>query len=114
MISGRNISRRDYLKLSLAVGAALTIKPHLLWGEDKSLPLITRAIPSSGEQLPVVRLGSSATFSSVASSDDIDALLEVFRVMVDNGGKVFDTAPSYGASEEVAANIVEEQGIAGQ
>ncbi|MFA5495553.1 MAG: aldo/keto reductase [Porticoccaceae bacterium] len=114
MISGRNISRRDYLKLSLAVGAALTIKPHLLWGEDKSLPLITRAIPSSGEQLPVVGLGSSATFSSVASSDDIDALREVFRVMVDNGGKVFDTAPSYGASEEVAANIVEEQGIAGQ
>lgn len=114
MISGRNISRRDYLKLSLAVGAALTIKPPLLWGEDKALPLITRAIPSSGEQLPVVGLGSSATFSSVASSDDIDALREVFRVMVDSGGRVFDTAPSYGASEEVAADIVNEQGLADQ
>src|SRR5690606_13535157 len=60
------ISRRDYLKLALAASATLAIKPSLLWAQDKQLELITRAIPSTGEKLPVVGLGSSATFSQVA------------------------------------------------
>ncbi len=105
------ISRRDYLKLALAAGATLAIKPGLLWAQDKQLELITRAIPSSGERLPVVGLGSSATFSQVASQADTDALREVLRALVDKGGRIFDTAPSYGASEEVAGNLARELGI---
>ena len=105
------ISRRDYLKLSLAAGAALTLPPGLLSAQDKSLELITRAIPSSGERLPAIGLGSSATFSSVASSDGVATLREVFQAMVDNGGRVFDTAPSYGASEAVAGEIAAKLGI---
>ena len=57
------ISRRDYLALTLATGAALTIDPR---GAFAQSPLLTRAIPSSGELLPVVGQGSSATFSQVA------------------------------------------------
>lgn len=108
------ISRRDYLKLALATGAAMALKPALLWASDDPLELITRAIPSSGERLPVVGLGSSATFSSAASSEDQQALREVFQALISQGGKVFDTAPSYGASEAVAASIVQEQGITDQ
>lgn len=106
------ISRRDYLKLALAAGVSMTLAPGLLWGRDQSLELITRAIPVSGERLPVVGLGSSATFSSVARQADTDALREVFQALVEKGGKVFDTAPSYGASEEVAGQIVRELGLA--
>jgi aryl-alcohol dehydrogenase-like predicted oxidoreductase len=106
------ISRRDYLKLALAAGATMAINPSLLWGGDKKLSLITRAIPSSGERLPVVGLGSSATFANVAGSGDITALREVLHAMVDKGGRVFDTAPSYGASEEVAGAVANELGIA--
>jgi aryl-alcohol dehydrogenase-like predicted oxidoreductase len=73
--------------------------------------LIKRAIPKTGEELPIVGLGSSATFRSVAQSDDISALTEVFRTLVDNGGTVFDTAPSYGASEEVAGQIAHDEGM---
>ena len=69
--------------------------------------LIKRTIPSSGEELPIVGLGSSATFSSVARSDDVSALEEVFRIFFENSGSVFDTAPGYGASEEVAGRIVQ-------
>lgn len=107
------ISRRDYLKLALATGAMVALKPQLLWASDNDKPmeLITRAIPSSGEHLPVVGLGSSATFSSVASGDDVEALREVFQAMVNQGGSVFDTAPSYGASEAVAASILRDQGL---
>ncbi|QJQ95509.1 MULTISPECIES: aldo/keto reductase [Halomonadaceae] len=105
------ISRRDYLKLSLAAGAALAINPALSWAEERELGLITRAIPSSGERLPVVGLGSSATFADVARSEDVAALREVFQAMVDNGGRLFDTAPGYGASEEAAGEIADELGI---
>ncbi|MEX2475433.1 aldo/keto reductase [Marinobacter sp.] len=105
------ISRRDYLKLTLAAGATLALKPDLLWAENKQLELITRTIPSSGQRLPVVGLGSSATFSRVASSNDQNALRDVLRTLVEKGGTVFDTAPSYGASEAVAGDIAGELGI---
>ncbi len=105
------ISRRDYLKLALAAGASLAIKPNLLWAQDQPLELITRPVPSSGEQLPVVGLGSSATFSTVASDQDTAAVREVLQALVDKGGKVFDTAPSYGASEELAGQVAQELGV---
>jgi aryl-alcohol dehydrogenase-like predicted oxidoreductase len=73
--------------------------------------MITRAIPKTGEMLPMIGLGSSATFASMARSEDASALREVLRTLVDNGGRVFDTAPGYGASEQVAGDIANELGI---
>jgi aryl-alcohol dehydrogenase-like predicted oxidoreductase len=61
--------------------------------------------------LPIIGLGSSATFQSVASRDDRTALGEVLKTLVDMGARVFDTAPSYGASEAVAGEIASELGI---
>jgi len=74
--------------------------------------LITREIPGTRERLPVVGLGSSASFSRAARSEDVTALREVLARLVELGGTVFDTAPSYGASEEVAGRIAQELGIA--
>ncbi|HSJ06235.1 MAG TPA: aldo/keto reductase, partial [Longimicrobiales bacterium] len=56
-------------------------------------------------------LGSSATFSQVARSEDYSALRDVLRTMTERGGTVFDTAPSYGSSEQVAGDIAAELGI---
>jgi len=100
------ITRRDYLKYSALASAASTLQSSVLWALDGEAPIM-RAIPSSGEELPIVGLGSSATFSSVARSDDVSALQDVLRILFENGGSVFDTAPSYGASEEVAGTIVQ-------
>ena len=105
------ISRRAYLKLMLAAGAATAIPPRLLSAADRQLALIERAIPSSGERLPAVGLGSSATFSRAAGSADAEALGEVLRALVDRGGKVFDTAPAYGTSEEVAGALAKRLGL---
>jgi aryl-alcohol dehydrogenase-like predicted oxidoreductase len=102
------MTRRQYLKLSLAAGAAVAMKPGLLWAEDT---LIKRAIPSTGELLPAIGLGSSATFAEVARSEDVTALRDVLAALVGHGGTVFDTAPSYGASEQVAGDIARELGI---
>jgi aryl-alcohol dehydrogenase-like predicted oxidoreductase len=106
------ITRREYLKLSLAVGATLAAGPAMLFANpSRRGELITRAIPSSGEKIPVVGLGSSATFAQVARSDDVSALREVFAAMLEHGGTVFDTAPAYGASEEVSGRIAKELGL---
>lgn len=106
------ITRREYLKLSLAAGAAFTVGPVALFADAPPRgALITRAIPSSGEQIPVVGLGSSATFAQVARSEDVSALREVFSAMLEHGGTVFDTAPGYGASEAVSGRIAKELGL---
>lgn len=103
------LTRRDWLSLTLGAGAALSLDPTALWAQAK---LLTRAIPKTGEMLPVIGLGSSATFSAVARTEDVTALREVLKTLVDHGASVFDTAPQYGASEETAARIANELGIA--
>ncbi|WP_396222418.1 aldo/keto reductase [Gemmatimonas sp.] len=110
------ISRRDFLVGTAGVGASLGLTPQLLRALA-ALPqgtLLQRAIPATGETIPVIGLGSSATFASVARSEDVTALRAVLQAMVDRGARVFDTAPSYGASEAVAATLVNEMGIAGK
>jgi aryl-alcohol dehydrogenase-like predicted oxidoreductase len=101
----KTMTRRDWLALSVGAGAALTVSPRDLFAQGK---MITKPIPVSGERLPVIGLGSSATFASVARSEDLTALRDVFKALVDGGGTVFDTAPGYGASEDASGRIVNE------
>ena len=99
-------SRRAWLKWSTAASALAVFTRLFEPGK-----LLTKPIPSSGEELPVIGLGSSATFAEVARSDDVNALREVMTTLVQNGGTIFDTAPDYGASEAVAGRIASEASI---
>ncbi len=101
------ITRREVLALTAQAGAALALAPRLGAAQARG-DLITRPIPSTGEELPIIGLGSSATFSQAARAEDYDSVRAVLQTMLDLGGTVFDTAPSYGASEEVAGKIVQE------
>jgi aryl-alcohol dehydrogenase-like predicted oxidoreductase len=103
-------TRRDWFGITLGAGAAMGLTPRLLAALQQA-QLIRRAIPSSGEMLPAIGLGTSATFSQVARSEELDALKEVLKTMVERGASVFDTAPSYGASEQVGGNLANELGI---
>ncbi len=103
------LTRRDYLKYSALLGTACALPGGLLQAFE-SKNLITRAIPGTGEKLPIVGLGSSATFRRLAQSEDISALRGVMQTLLDNGGTVFDTAPSYGASEKVSGQIAHDAG----
>jgi aryl-alcohol dehydrogenase-like predicted oxidoreductase len=102
------LNRRDYLKLTAQAGAALAL-PIKLFAQAGQV--ITRPIPKTGEQLPIVGLGSSATFSQIAGAADTEAIRSVFTAMLEHGGTVFDTAPGYGASEEVAAKAINDLGV---
>ena len=104
------ISRREWLGITLGAGATLALHPRLLRALQQG-QLIQRAIPSTGEMLPMIGLGSSATFSQSARRDEVDALTAVIKTLVDRGAKVFDTAPSYGASEQVAGDIAATLGV---
>jgi aryl-alcohol dehydrogenase-like predicted oxidoreductase len=107
------MNRRQWLGLTAGAGAALALDPRLL-SALRTQELISRAVPSTGQLVPVVGLGSSATFAAVARSEDYSALRDVLRTMTERGGAVFDTAPGYGASEQVAGDIAAELGITDQ
>ena len=102
-------TRREWLALTAGASSALALDSIQLVAQRQ---VLTRGIPATGEQLPMVGLGSSATFSQVARTEDVTALREVFKTLVDQGGTLFDTAPGYGASEEVSGRIVNEMKIA--
>lgn len=101
-------TRREMLALTLGTGASFALGGPSLLAQQT---LIKRAIPSSGELLPVIGLGSSATFAQVARTEDVAALREVLTTLVNQGATLFDTAPGYGASEEVAGRIAAETKI---
>ncbi len=105
-------TRRQALQWSLATAVLLASKRRaLMAGTSDRTQLITRAIPRSGERLPTVGLGSSASFAALARSGELDPLREVLGAMAAHGATVFDTAPSYGESEAVAGQLARELGL---
>ena len=69
-------------------------------------PMLTKAIPSTGEKIPVVGLGTNQF--GVDSDAEITARREVLKRLPELGGAVIDTAPAYGRSEEVVGRLVRE------
>jgi aryl-alcohol dehydrogenase-like predicted oxidoreductase len=93
------ITRRD---LAALAGVALLARKASAQGG--AAPLITRAIPSSGERLPAVGLGTARIFDS----DDERtrrAASQVIGELVEAGGRVVDTASSYGEAESVLGDV---------
>ena len=103
------ISRREMLKISAGAGAGLLLSEVPAFAQQRSL--IMRSIPSSGEQIPALGLGSARTFNVGPPSPEWLPLSEVLELFHEMGGRFFDTAPSYGTSEQVAGQLVQELGF---
>ena len=103
------ISRRNMLKISAGAGAGLLLNELPAFAQQQ--PQLMRAIPSSGEMIPAVGLGSARTFSVGPPNPEWVPLGDVMRLFHEMGGRFFDTSPSYGTSEQVAAQIARELGI---
>lgn len=104
-----SISRRQTLKwLGLLAGATWSGKLHAF---EKNI-MSTRAIPSTGEQLPVIGLGTWIQFDVGNDSIERDPLKEVLKLMAAKGGKMIDSSPMYGNSETVVGDLTVETGTA--
>ena len=91
-----NITRRRLLG---AIAAAPLLWPAL--GRAQPARPATRAIPSSGEAMPLVGLGSWITFNVGNDRAARDASAEVMRAFFLAGGRLIDSSPMYGSSQEV-------------
>lgn len=100
------ITRRSAIQLGITAAAALATKP--LFAKENA-KLLTKAIPSTGERLPLVGIGTSRRFD-VSTPEERVPLREVLRELPRLGGKLVDTAPSYGAAESVVGDLVAELG----
>ena len=104
------IDRRKFLGIAASAGATLALSPQLLRAlqQQQSGKLIQRAIPSSGEMLPVVGL----TFANHVACADRVALKEVLKTFADNGARVFDAMHhSDPRAEGVTIPLLNEMGM---
>ena len=98
------ISRRDFLGTSLAAGASLALTPELLQALQQSGgKLMQRAIPSSGEMLPVI--------SFAPRPGEPAAIKDLLKTLLDNGGRVVDVLHGGPAVEQAARAAANELGI---
>lgn len=100
------ITRRTASKY-LAVGASSMLLPPMFTSNTHNT-MNKRIIPSSGEQIPVVGLGTWQTFDVGNSVEERQALKEVLKILVEHGGSVIDSSPMYGRSEKVVGELTTE------
>ena len=102
--AGKLFSRRQILALTAGLGAAAAFPVAPAFATAG--PVRTRAIPRSGERLPVIGLGTALVFDI---GDDAARRAErsrVIQTMLDGGGRLIDTAPSYGTAESVVGDLL--------
>jgi diketogulonate reductase-like aldo/keto reductase len=82
------------------------------WPEQAAAaPLLERRIPSTGEMLPALGIGTWRVFDVGASAAERAPIKEVLRRFVELGGKAIDSSPMYGAAEGVVGDVGGELGI---
>ena len=100
-----HVTRGQFLTLAASAAAAVVVPAQA------AATLDTRAIPKSktSERLPVIGLGTAQDFGDRAN--DVEAKMQVVKSLVDGGGKVLDTAPSYREAEALCGEYMQKLGI---
>jgi diketogulonate reductase-like aldo/keto reductase len=97
-------SRRALLRSIAATGMTLACPPFA------QAQVLTRPIPSSGEALPLVGLGSWITFNVGNDQQARDSCAEVMRAFFAAGGRMIDSSPMYGSSQPVIGDALRKLG----
>jgi aryl-alcohol dehydrogenase-like predicted oxidoreductase len=107
------MTRRDATRLigASAAGLCLPVPASRAQAKAESSKMLTRAIPSTGEKLPVIGLGTWRAFDVELTSDNRKQLGDVLSLFVKLGGRVIDTSPMYGRAEEVIGELTAALGI---
>lgn len=104
-----DLSRRQALKRLAGIAGVVSLATVRL--QASSLDQRKRSIPSSGEQIPVMGLGSARTFDTGSREVERAPLREVMRLFVAHGGKMIDSSPMYGRAERVIGDLASELGV---
>lgn len=98
------MSRRTALQMIGGVTAAAALVPPYGLAQDRTV--IKRAIPASGEELPIIGLGTSRTFDVGDDEEAINRLVDLLQAFFDNGGAVIDSSPMYRSAESVVGELL--------
>lgn len=105
--------RRDFLA-RLAAAAVMGGAPLAAVAGSTAAPrpgkLLTRVIPSTGETLPVIGMGTSRTFDVADDPAVLRPLTDVVRAFFDGGATLIDSSPMYGKAEAVTGRLLKELG----
>lgn len=99
----KTYTRREATKAMGSITLATAFLPA--WPSLKNEEMNTRKIPSSGQLLPVVGLGTWQSFDVGNNAKDRTRLSEVLTEMKAKGGQVIDSSPMYGSSERVVGDL---------
>jgi len=113
MDKANEITRRHATKLigTSAAGLLLPVRASRAQTKSESSAMLMRPIPSSGEKLPVIGLGTWRTFDVDLTSDNRRQLGDVLSLFMKLGGRVIDTSPMYGRAEDVIGDLTTALGI---
>jgi len=110
-------SRRTFLTLAAVAAAAAAARPLPAFGSSGAAAappatLAMRAIPSTGELIPVIGMGTSGSFEVDAAGRE--PLKDVLRHFVAGGATVIDTSPNYSNAEDVMGDLLADLGLRDQ
>ena len=100
-----DLNRRTLIKAGVATGASLLLPPADLFAQNQ--PLIQKKIPSSGETIPIIGIGTARRYEEVKNDAEKVPLRETIKQFQSLGGTVIDSSPSYGTAEAVVGELVE-------
>jgi aryl-alcohol dehydrogenase-like predicted oxidoreductase len=122
-------SRRDFLASASLAATGLALAPLTACSREQApappaekpvgaiadivplgATLLARPIPSSGELLPVIGVGTSGSYEVPLESPDFQALRDVAKVFFEGGGRVVDTSPNYSNAEDVVGALLDDGG----
>jgi len=99
------IQRRNFLKLMAGLAGGYCLHPGFVFAQNRAP--ITKAIASTGEQIPVIGMGTSRTFNAAGDPATIATLAEVLGAFFAQGGTLIDSSPMYGSSEQVLGQLLD-------
>ena len=101
-----NLNRRELLKIGLCAGASVLLPSGGLLAQAD--PLIRKKIPSTGETLPIIGIGTARRYEQIHTEAEKAPLRDTLRQFKELGGTVIDSSPTYGTAEAVVGDLVDE------
>ncbi len=100
-MTGKHWNRRDLIGAGLALG----VSPGFA-AASQAEQVLKKLIPVSGEQLPIIGLGTYDVFDVASTSEEIDIRQAIVERLLSSGGSLLDTSPMYNRSEKVIGDII--------